>query len=53
MGSLGGSLAESKHHHSSNEPRWFETRGVAALLTMRDLQDLIPEEHREAMRLEG
>jgi hypothetical protein len=39
---------------------WFETRGVAALLTMR-IKDLIlrkdlrphPEEQREALRLEG
>jgi hypothetical protein len=31
---------------------WFETRGSAALLTMRVL-DLILKEHRPAMRLEG
>jgi hypothetical protein len=30
---------------------WFETRGVAALLTMR-VDDLIPEERRKP-RLEG
>jgi hypothetical protein len=31
---------------------WFETRGVAALLTMR-VQDLILRSIAKAMRLEG
>jgi hypothetical protein len=31
---------------------WFETRGVAALLTMR-VQDLILRSHAPAWRLEG
>jgi hypothetical protein len=44
--------------HAHRTASWFETRGVAALLTMR-VYHLIqgrrphPEEHREAMRLEG
>jgi hypothetical protein len=32
---------------------WFETRGVAALLTMRRFRGPHPEEHRVAMRLDG
>jgi hypothetical protein len=31
---------------------WFETRGDAALLTMR-IRDLIPRSHARAGRLEG
>jgi hypothetical protein len=31
---------------------WFETRGLAALLTMR-VKDLIRRSHAQAWRLEG
>src|ERR1700730_9181859 len=36
-----GRLPVEQHHQASRGASWFETRGAAALLTMRDLMDLI------------